>query len=136
MCEKLTSHLFRVKTRELLIHNIHSHSATREALGLTANDPTIIEVEWLENNDKPKIRFTGKEDQDEQQLVWDFYAKKFKTRMAMVKYCVAKARSGDLHLSGCDLKGITLPQSVGGSLDLRGCDLKGITIPKKFRVEK
>jgi len=37
---------------------------------------------------------------------------------------------GSLDLGGCDLKGITLPQSVGGSLDLRGCDLKGITLPQ------
>ena len=36
---------------------------------------------------------------------------------------------GSLDLSGCDLKGITLPTSVGGYLDLRGCDLKGITFP-------
>jgi len=36
---------------------------------------------------------------------------------------------GSLDLSCCDLKGITLPTSVGGSLDLRGCDLKGITLP-------
>jgi uncharacterized protein YjbI with pentapeptide repeats len=35
---------------------------------------------------------------------------------------------GWLHLSGCDLKGITLPTSVGGSLNLSGCDLKGITL--------
>ena len=38
--------------------------------------------------------------------------------------------SGYLDLSGCDLKGITLPQSVGGYLDLIGCDLKGITLPQ------
>ena len=37
--------------------------------------------------------------------------------------------SGSLDLSGCDLKGITLPTSVGGWLDLSGCDLKGITLP-------
>ena len=36
---------------------------------------------------------------------------------------------GSLNLSGCDLKGITLPTSVGGSLNLSGCDLKGITLP-------
>jgi hypothetical protein len=36
---------------------------------------------------------------------------------------------GDLDLRGCDLKGITLPTSVGGGLDLSGCDLKGITLP-------
>ena len=39
---------------------------------------------------------------------------------------------GSLDLSGCDLKGIKLPDSVGGSLYLRGCDLKGITIPDKL----
>jgi hypothetical protein len=37
-----------------------------------------------------------------------------------------------LYLSGCDLKGITLPQSIGGSLDLSGCDLKGITLPQSI----
>jgi len=37
---------------------------------------------------------------------------------------------GSLYLSGCDLSGVTLPQSVGGSLDLRGCDLTGVTLPQ------
>ena len=44
---------------------------------------------------------------------------------------------GSLYLSGCDLKGITLPTSVGGYLDLSGCDLKGIhikSIQKKYKV--
>ena len=36
---------------------------------------------------------------------------------------------GSLYLSGRDLKGITLPTSVGGYLYLSGCDLKGITLP-------
>ena len=35
-----------------------------------------------------------------------------------------------LYLSGCDLTGLTLPQSVGGSLDLSGCDLTGLTLPQ------
>ena len=38
-----------------------------------------------------------------------------------------------LDLGGCDLRGITLPQSVGGSLYLGGCDLKGITLPKNLK---
>src|SRR3972149_5631048 len=41
---------------------------------------------------------------------------------------------GSLNLSGCDLKDITLPTSVGGSLDLSGCDLKGITLPTSVGV--
>ena len=53
--------------------------------------------------------------------------------------------TGSLYLSGCDLSGVTLPQSVGGwldlsgcdlpqsvtrSLDLSGCDLSGVTLPQ------
>ena len=37
--------------------------------------------------------------------------------------------SGSLYLSGCDLKGVTLPTTVSGWLDLKGCDLKGVTLP-------
>ena len=40
-----------------------------------------------------------------------------------------------LDLSGCDLKGITLPTSVGGSLYLSGCDLKGITLPTNLKYK-
>ena len=43
----------------------------------------------------------------------------------------------DLYLGGCDLKGITLPSTIGGSLDLSGCDLKGIDVKdlrKKYSV--
>ena len=46
-----------------------------------------------------------------------------------LQYAVRGNFPGSLDLSGCDLKGITLPTSVGGSLYLRGCDLKGITLP-------
>ena len=37
--------------------------------------------------------------------------------------------TGSLDLIGCDLKGITLPTTIGGWLVLRGCDLSGITLP-------
>ena len=43
---------------------------------------------------------------------------------------------GSLDLRGCDLKGITLPQSVGGWLDLGGSDLKGITLPLNIKIIK
>ena len=40
-----------------------------------------------------------------------------------------------LDLRGCDLKGVTLPTTVGGSLYLRGCDLKEIErLRNKYRV--
>jgi len=38
-------------------------------------------------------------------------------------------RTGRLDLSGCDVKGLTLPTSIGGWLDLSGCDVKGLTLP-------
>ena len=41
--------------------------------------------------------------------------------------------SGSLYLSGCDIKGITLPTSVGGDLYLSGCDIKGIDIPEELK---
>ena len=44
-----------------------------------------------------------------------------------------KLPSLSLDLSGCDIKGITLPESIGGWLDLRGCDIKGITLPESIK---
>jgi hypothetical protein len=45
------------------------------------------------------------------------------------KYTAILGTLESLYLRGCDIKGITLPTTVGGYLDLRGCDLKGITLP-------
>jgi hypothetical protein len=42
-----------------------------------------------------------------------------------------KKYKGPLDLRGCDLKGITLPTSVGGDLDLSGCK-----IPKSLDLSK
>ena len=134
MCERLTSHLFKVKEREILVHTICSHSETRSALNLSDKDPNIIEVEWCDGNALPSIRFSN-QDADEQQLVEDWYAKRFSNRMDMVRYCVNGIKGGSLDLRGCDLNGITLPTSVGGSLDLRGCDLNGITAMRKKHPE-
>ena len=39
---------------------------------------------------------------------------------------------GWLYLSGCDLSGVTLPQGITGSLYLRGCDLSGVTLPQSI----
>ena len=37
-----------------------------------------------------------------------------------------------LDVSGCDLKGVTLPESIGGGLYVSGCDLKGVTWPESI----
>jgi hypothetical protein len=63
-------------------------------------------------------------------IIGDDKVKVKAARILMVGLPKIKKINGSLSLSGCDLKGITLPQSVGGSLDLRGCDLKGITLPQ------
>ena len=54
----------------------------------------------------------------------------FQLMEQMAKYC------DGLDVSGCDLKGVTLPKSIGGWLDVRGCDLTGIKLPKCKEVIK
>ena len=128
MCEKATSHLFHVKNREMLIHTIHSHSETRTALGLGDKDPSVIEVEWIEGKDNPNIRF-GDQDKDEQQLVKDWYAAKFQSRLDMMRFCILRSK-GSLYLRGLTTlpEKFTFPQTVSGYLDLSGLT----TLPEKF----
>ena len=41
-------------------------------------------------------------------------------------------KGGSLDLRGCDLSGVTLPQSIVGSLYMSGCDLSGVTLPQSI----
>ena len=41
---------------------------------------------------------------------------------------------GPLDVSGCDLKGVTLPHEIGGYLYVSGCDLKGVTLPQGVKI--
>ena len=50
----------------------------------------------------------------------------FQLMEQMAKHC------DGLYVSGCDLKGVNLPESIGGGLDVRGCDLKGVNLPKSI----
>ena len=43
-----------------------------------------------------------------------------------------KSFAGDFDVSGCDLSGVKLPESVGGSLDASGCDLSGVKFPESI----
>jgi hypothetical protein len=133
MCEKATSHLFKVKEREMLIHTIGSHSQTREALQITDNDSSVIEVEWPEESQAPSIRF-AKQDSEERQLIIDWYAKRFPTRLDLVKYCIERSK-GYLDLSGLTAlpEGVTFPKSCG-YLDLSGLTAlpEGVTFPEKI----
>ena len=134
MCEKATSHLFKVREREMLIHTIHSHSATREAFGLNGIDPNIIEVEWIESVAMPSIRFNG-QDAQEQQLVRDWYANRFENRLALMFHCVERCKGGYLDLGGLtSAKGLVLPQSINGYLYLGGLtSVKGLVLPQSIR---
>lgn len=49
--------------------------------------------------------------------------------MSTTQQIIDQYKGGSLDLSGCDLKGVTLPSTVSGSLDLSGCDLTGVTLP-------
>jgi hypothetical protein len=135
MCEKLTSHLFKVREREMLVHTICSHSETRAALNLRGIDPNIIEVEWHEGCQAPDIRFSN-QDADEQHLVRDWYAKRFVQRYDLINSCLRAVKGGSLDLGFCDLSKVTeWPKSIGGSLYLRGCDLSKVTeltLPKSI----
>ena len=114
MCEKATSHLFNVNKREMVIHTIGSHTETRDALQINANDPCYIEVEWLETSPCPSIRFTEKQDADERQLIIDWYAKRFPERLDLFRHCVSKS-CGNIDLGSLTAlpEHLTLPKSCG-----------------------
>ena len=131
MCEKATSHLFKVSTREIVVHSIDSHSATRAALSIGDKDTSYLEVEWIDGKTAPSIRF-GDQDEYERQLIRDLYSKKFPTRIALINFCVARNKNNFLDLRGLtSAEGLVLPESVGGSLDLRGLtSADGLVLPK------
>jgi hypothetical protein len=120
MCERLTSHLFDLKNRKMLVHTIYSHSRTRDALGLTDKDANVVEVEWLEQAAEPYIRWDGsRADEAERHAVYDWYARRFPTRESLVMECL---RQGVIIVirATSELDGVgELPNCT--SLDCCGC---------------
>ena len=57
---------------------------------------------------------------------------RFSTFKLFLAWCFTQPLGGSLDLSGCDVKGLKLPQRIGGSLYLRGCDVKGLKLPQNI----
>ena len=112
---------------DIAISDLNSHSNTERELKLNLNV-------WREGhylpNDEIECRVTDK-DRVSQRKCEERLRKKYpKFSNFFNQYVGNKKYKGDLCLSGCDLKGIKLPESVGRSLYLSGCDLKGIKLPE------
>ena len=113
----------------------NSHSKTESALGLKASrDANWAKCEYTPQKgaamfDLDKWSFKIDEERAPDWWTPEIEAETIRVSRAIAKNAIVNEWAGSLGLSGCDLKGITLPQTVGGSLDLSGCDLKGITLP-------
>jgi len=130
MCNFLSGVVTIGKHPKILCQNLLHHEITIAALGLKVE--TYREWEWTceDSGESLDIRVLPGEDRAD---FWSAIVAQFPTRKAALIECLRQMAEGgrncDYDLRGCDLKGITLPTSVGGYLDLRGCDLKGITLP-------
>ena len=113
---------------DILVSDLSSHSETEEKLKL--NLKVWDEGHYLPNGEiecrvKPDSKITQEECNER-------LKNKFPTFVSFFNWAVDNGAiiGGSLDLSGCDLKGIKLPDTVGGWLYLSGCDLKGIKLPK------
>jgi hypothetical protein len=113
----------------------NSHSKTEAALGLKpSRDANWAKCEFTPPAGAAMFDLEKWSFKIDEQRVPDWWTDEIESETIRVARAVAKDAivnewPGSLDLRGCDLKGITLPTSVGGWLDLSGCDLKGITLP-------
>jgi len=130
MCNFLSGVVTIGKHPKILCQDLLHHEKTIAALRLKTE--TYREWEWTRDDtgDSLDIRVLPGEDRSD---FWSAIVAQFPTRKDCLIECIRQmvegGRNCDLYLSGCDLKGITLPTTIGGSLYLRGSDLKGITLP-------
>ena len=130
MCNFLSGVVTIGKHPKILCQDLLHHEKTIAALRLKTE--TYREWEWTRDDtgDSLDIRVLPGEDRSD---FWSAIVAQFPTRKDCLIECIRQmvegGRNCDLHLSGCDLKGIKLPTTIGGSLNLSGCDLKGITLP-------
>jgi hypothetical protein len=115
-------------------HN-NSHSYTERAIGLKASrDANWAKCEFTPPSGAAMFnldKWLFKLDEQRAPDWWtpEIEEEAVRVSKAIARYAITTEWTGSLYLSGCDLKGITLPTSVGGALYLSGCDLKGITLP-------
>ena len=113
---------------EICVWDLNSHAETEEKLNLNLSI-------WQEGHYTPEgkieLRFNDNFRFDKAKYT-EIFKTRFKTFKDFLKWACTQEIGGSLYLSGCDLRGITLPKKTGGYLYLSGCNLKGITLPKKI----
>ncbi len=131
MCQ-FVSFFHNTNTGRIRVYDLCGHSETSEALKLD------LDV-WREGHYLPDgtvecrvvdtDRKTSEECNERLLVKWPTFSDFLKMCLGVVgdKY------NGWLYLSGCDLKGVKLPESISGWLYLSGCDLKGVKLPEKFK---
>jgi len=105
MCEQLTSCGIKMcETPELAIHTTNSHAITWAALNLespqTAHHATPWrEIEWLEGDVLPSIRWREEDDAGARDLLLAWVLERWQTREIFIEHCCANATTIDA--SGC-----------------------------------
>ena len=87
MCERLTSHLFKLDSGPV-IHTVNSHSDTRSALSIGNMDERYVEVEWRENSPTIEIRFPDSWGDSQREHALEWYAKHTPMREDLISYCL------------------------------------------------
>jgi hypothetical protein len=150
MC-RLASFFHNPMTGDLAVYDITSHSETEKKLNL--NLKIWREGHYLPNGEV-ECRVTD-DDRITQKECDERLKQQYPTFVKFFNWCIGNGAiasegldlngcdltgitlpetiGGGLYLIGCDLTGITLPETIGGSLNLRGCDLTNITIPERFK---
>ena len=87
---------------------------------------------WMEGHYLPRGKIACRILEGADKVAEEILREKYPTFNNFLKWCLTQEidLTSSLYLSGCDLKGVKLPESVGGWLDLSGCDLKGVKLPK------
>ena len=133
MCQ-FASGFFKPDTMEVKIADLNSHSETARILGLIDDETPNA---WREFHYVPTGEIqcrTLPQDQHSRRECEDAVRARWPRFVEFLNWCFGEDSyiGGWLYLSGCDLKGVKLPESIGGSLDLSGCDLKGVKLPESI----
>ena len=131
MC-KMASFWHRPDNGDIAVYDLTSHSNTQKKLELNENL-------WREGHYLPtgevecRVVESDRKTQDECN---ERLKSKYPTFIDFLKWAFTQEIGGGLDLSGCELKGITLPQTVGGGLHLRGCEPGAKEAKKQFEIDK
>jgi len=130
MCNFLSGLVTIAKHPKIICLHLTSHDETVRLS--KRKEETYREWEWTreDSGDSLDVRVMPGEDATEfKSAILALYPRRKDCLNECLRQMANDKRPLDYDLSGCDLKGITLPTTIGGYLDLSGCDLKGITLP-------